>query len=48
MKITQKHSSVYLGDKTKKLVEKYAEKNEISKSAVIKLAITKFFQELKP
>lgn len=45
METTQKHSSVYLGNKTKKLVEKYAKENEISKSAVIKLAITKFFKE---
>jgi len=45
MNKTQKHSSVYLGKKTKQLVDDYAKENEISRSAVIKLAIIHFFKE---
>jgi len=38
-----KHSSVYLGDKTKRLVDNYAKEHDISRSATIKIAVNEFF-----
>lgn len=40
----QKPSSVYLGEKTKDLIDSYATKNDISRSAVIKLAVNEFLR----
>jgi len=38
------HASIYLGRRTKKLIDKYAKENDISRSAVIKLAVHKFLR----
>jgi hypothetical protein len=40
------HSSVYLGKRTKKLVDKYAAEHEMTRSSVIKLAVNEFFKEV--
>lgn len=39
-------TSVYLGKKTRIILDKYAEENDISRSAVIKLAVHKFLREV--
>ena len=45
MKEKWKHASVYLGYKTKKLIDDYAIDHDISRSCVIKLAVHNFLKK---
>jgi len=42
--MNENHVCIYLGDKTRILVDNYASENEISRSAAIRLAIHKFLK----
>ena len=42
--MNENHVCIYLGEKTKGMIDKYASDNEISRSSVIRLAVHKFLK----
>ena len=47
MKEEYLHSSVYLGKRTKRLLDTYAAEHEMTRSSVIKLAVNEFFKKVE-
>ena len=39
----QKHASIYLGKRTKKLIDDYAIEHDLTRSSVVKIAVHEFF-----
>ena len=44
--VAENHVCIYLGKRTRKKIDKYAYENDISRSAVIKLAVNHFLKEI--